>query len=33
VEQLSDDREGAARSAYERLLRQFELELANRRLA
>jgi hypothetical protein len=33
VEQLSDDREGAARRTYERLLRKFELELANRRLA
>jgi hypothetical protein len=33
VEQLSDDREAAARSTYERLLRKFELELANRRLA
>ena len=33
VEQLSDDSEGAARRTYERLLRKFELELANRRLA
>jgi hypothetical protein len=33
VEQLGDDREGAARRTYERLLRKFELELANRRLA
>jgi hypothetical protein len=33
VEQLSDDREGAARRTYERLLRKFELELAKRRLA
>jgi hypothetical protein len=33
VQQLSDDREAAARITYERLLRKFELELANRRLA
>jgi hypothetical protein len=33
VEQVSDDSEGEARRTYERLLRKFELELANRRLA